>query len=131
MILSKTKAAQSNLLELKGEMKMTVYQWRVGWFERDRQKYRYFKTDYYALKKHLENLRKYGALLGGCSLEFKIERYASYCPVGGCDNLLGLTYGTKFLGKPKAYWSTLIAKAKSDLQSNNGKERQDNAAPIA
>ena len=104
---------------------MTEYSWRVGWFEENRRKYRYYKTDYRALKKHIENLSKYGWLLSGCSLCFKVKGYFSYAQVGGNDSLLGLTYGTSFLGKSKEYWKSLMLKIRDEV-SSPFKEKVDN-----
>ena len=100
---------------------MTEYSWRVGWFERNKRKYRYYKTDCRALKKHIENLKKYGWLFSGCSLCFKVKGYFSYVQVGGNDSLLGLTYGTSFLGKPKEYWKSLMLNIRDEVQSSTPK----------
>lgn len=97
---------------------MTEYSWRVGWFERNKRKYRYYKTDYHAIKKHLENGKKYGLFEGGCTLDFRVKGYFSFVPVGGCDHILGLTYGTKFLGKPKEYWQSLLQKIREEIQDS-------------
>jgi len=104
---------------------MTEYSWRVGWFERNKRKYRYYKTDYHALKKHLDNTRIYGSFLGGCSLSFKIKGYYDYAMVGGCDCILGLTYGTRFLGKPKEYWQSLLKKIRDEFRGLETRVNQD------
>ena len=104
---------------------MTEYSWRVGWFEGNRRKYRYYKTDYRALKKHIENLTKYGWLLSGCTLGFKVKGYFSYAPVGGNDSILGLTYGTSFLGKPRSYWKALYQKIRDEVQTSLLKTAQE------
>ena len=90
--------------------------WRVDWLVGSRFQYRYYDDDYKAIKKHIENLKKYGL---GSRLNFRapkimslpVDEGVSYLPVGGTDCLLGLTSPPTFLGKPREYWVELIKKA--------------------
>lgn len=101
--------------------------WRVTHFEGTRTKYYYTDDDYKALTRHYQNLRKYG-IFGGARLFFRVPDYKRvgllnyYIIVGGCDCILGLTYGTSFLGKPKQYWEDLIKKVRSEFQSSEVEE---------
>jgi len=88
--------------------------WRVSWLEGNRMQYRYYRTDYKAIKHHLNNLRKSG-VFGGAMLAFRIKGYNSFAPVGGCDSILGLTHGVTFLGKTREYWEKLIQRAKKEI----------------
>jgi len=99
---------------------MKFDKWRVSWLKGTRLQYRYYKTDYPAIKKHIQNLSK-GGILGGALLSFKMKEYDSFTSVDGCDSLLGLTHRPNFLGKSRGYWEDLIIKAKNEILKDGGK----------
>ena len=104
---------------------MTI-EWRVSWFEGKYKKTRYYTDDYKAIKHHVQNLKKFGIMMGGAQLYFrKTEFSKTYVPVGGMDCLLGLTYRADALGKPTEYWTGLIAKAKIEVSHGDSNPRPD------
>ena len=96
--------------------------WRVDWLVGTRFQYRYYDDDYKAIKKHIENLRKYGL---GSRLNFRAPKAGqlgvqlNYLVVGGTDSLLGLTSPPTFLGKPREYWARLVKKAIEEVVKND------------
>ena len=96
---------------------MKFDRWRVSWLKGTKLQYRYYKTDYPAIKKHIQNLTQ-GGIFGGALLCFKMKEYDSFVSVGGCDSLLGLTHRREFLGKSREYWNELIARAKAEICLN-------------
>ena len=100
---------------------MEFDRWRVSWLKGTRLQYRYYKTDYSAIKKHIQNLYNAG-IFGGAMLCFKMKEYDSFVPVGGCDSLLGLTHRPVFLGKPREYWEKMIAQVKHEIREHGGQK---------
>jgi hypothetical protein len=96
-----------------------IIEWRVSWFEGIYKKTKYYSDDYKAIKHHIQNLKKFGIMLGGAQLYFRDKNFSkTYVPVGGMDCLLGLTYRANALGKSNEYWVNLIQKAKTEVSQS-------------